>query len=107
MDSGCAEITCDAVFDETNDSQKEQVDLDLVNDEEAPCDVLQRVVIGHVRPQDPSDQPQGHSPNDTTPPKQGHDQDEDEGEDEHHDQVQEESNDEGGDEDSGDKEENN
>jgi hypothetical protein len=107
MDSGCAEITCDAVFDETNDSQKEQVDLDLVNDEEAPCDVLQRVVIGHVRPQDPSYQPQGHSPNDTTPPKQGHDQDEDEGEDEHHDQVQEESNDEGGDEDSGDKEENN
>jgi hypothetical protein len=28
------------VFDETNSSQKEQVDLDLVDDEEAPCDVL-------------------------------------------------------------------
>jgi hypothetical protein len=40
MDSGCVEITCDTVFDETNGSQKEQVDLDLVDDEEAPCDAL-------------------------------------------------------------------
>jgi hypothetical protein len=40
MDSSCVEITCDVVFDETNSSQKEQVDLDLVDDEEAPCDVL-------------------------------------------------------------------
>jgi transposase InsO family protein len=55
-DSGCVETTCDAVFDETN-SQKEQVDLDLVDDEEAPCDALQRIVIGDVRPQDPSNQP--------------------------------------------------
>jgi hypothetical protein len=37
---GCVVTTCDAVFDETNDSQKEQVDLDLVDDEEAPCDAL-------------------------------------------------------------------
>jgi hypothetical protein len=36
----CVETTCDAVFDETNGSQKEQVDLDLVDDEEAPCDAL-------------------------------------------------------------------
>jgi hypothetical protein len=28
------------VFDETNGSQKEQVDLDLVDDEEAPCDAV-------------------------------------------------------------------
>jgi hypothetical protein len=45
---------CDAVFDETNDSQKEQVDLDLIDDEEAPCGVLQRMTIDDVRPQDPS-----------------------------------------------------
>jgi hypothetical protein len=38
--TGCVETTCDAVFDETNGSQKEQVDLDLVDDEEAPCDAL-------------------------------------------------------------------
>jgi hypothetical protein len=38
------------VFDETNGSQKEQVDLDLVDDEETPCDALQRMTIGDVRP---------------------------------------------------------
>jgi hypothetical protein len=65
---GCVETTCDAVFDETNDSQKEQVDLDLIDDEEATCDALQRMTIGNVRPQDPSNQPQETSPNSTTPP---------------------------------------
>jgi hypothetical protein len=68
MDSGCVKITCAAVFDETNGSQKEQVDPDLVDEEEAQCDALQRMAIGDVRPQDPSNQPQGHFPNDTTPP---------------------------------------
>jgi hypothetical protein len=87
MTTGSVETTCDAVFDETNDSQKKQVDLDIVDDEEAPCDVLQRMVICDVRPQDPSDQPQGTSPNDTTPPAQELDQDEHEETDEHHDQV--------------------
>jgi hypothetical protein len=32
-DSDCVEITCDMVFAKTNDSQEEQVDLDLINDE--------------------------------------------------------------------------
>jgi hypothetical protein len=41
------------VFDEINGSQKEQVDFDLVDDEEAPCDALRRMVIGDIRPQDP------------------------------------------------------
>jgi hypothetical protein len=61
-DSGFIEITYDVVFYETNGSQKEQVDLDLVDDEEAPCDALQRMAIGDIKPQDPSDQPQGQSP---------------------------------------------
>jgi hypothetical protein len=56
--TSCVETTCDAVFVETNDSQKEQVDLDLVDDEEALCDALQRMAIGEVRPQDPNDQSQ-------------------------------------------------
>jgi hypothetical protein len=47
------------------------------------------MTIGDIRPQDPSDQPLGQTPSDTTPPTQGLDQDEHEGEDEHHDQVQE------------------
>jgi hypothetical protein len=66
--TGCIETICDAVFDETNGSQKEQIDLDLVDDEEASCDALQRMAISDVRPQDPNDQPQEPSPNDTTPP---------------------------------------
>jgi hypothetical protein len=39
-DSGCVETMCDAVFDETNDSQVEQYDLDDIEDEETPCDAL-------------------------------------------------------------------
>jgi hypothetical protein len=38
--TGCVETTFEAMFDETNGSQKEQVDLDLIDDEEAPCDAL-------------------------------------------------------------------
>jgi hypothetical protein len=89
------------VFDETNGSQKEQVDL--VDDEEAPCDALQRMAIGDVRPQDPSNQPQENSPNDTTPPTQGLGQSNHEEDVEPNDQGREESNDQGGDEDDGDK----
>jgi hypothetical protein len=102
--TSCVETMCDVVFDETNSSQKEQVDLDIVDDEEAPCDALQRMAIGDVRPRDPNGQPQEQSPNDTTPPAQERDQDEHAEEDEHHDQIQKKSNDQGGgDEDDGDK----
>jgi hypothetical protein len=38
--TSCVEIMCDTVFDKTNGSQKEQVDLDLVDDEEASCDAM-------------------------------------------------------------------
>jgi hypothetical protein len=66
-DSDCVETTCDTVFDETNGSQVEQYDLDIVYDEEAPYEALQRMAIRDVRPQDPSE-PQ--APNDNTPPTQ-------------------------------------
>ena len=62
---------CNAVFDETNGSQKDQVDLDLADDEEAPGDALQRMAIDDVRPQDPNDQPQETFSNNTTAPAQG------------------------------------
>jgi transposase InsO family protein len=39
-DSSCIETTCDVMFDETNGSQVEQYDLDIIDDEEAPCDAL-------------------------------------------------------------------
>jgi hypothetical protein len=64
----CVETTYDTVFDETNDSQKKQVDLDLIDDEEASCDALHRMTIGDMSLQDLSNQPQKTSPNDTTPP---------------------------------------
>jgi hypothetical protein len=51
--------------------------------------------IGNVRPQDPSNQSQETSPNDTTPSTQGLDQDNHEEDDEPNDQDQEESNDHG------------
>jgi hypothetical protein len=38
------------MFDETNGSQVEQYDLNVVDDEEAPCETLQRMAIGDVRP---------------------------------------------------------
>jgi hypothetical protein len=47
-DSSCVETTCNVVFDETNGSQVEQYDLDIVNDEEYPCEALQRMAIGDV-----------------------------------------------------------
>jgi hypothetical protein len=54
-DSGCVETTCDTVFDETNGSQVEKYDLDVVDDEEAPCDTMERMAIGDVRPHDLSE----------------------------------------------------
>jgi hypothetical protein len=101
--TGCVEITCDTVFDETNGYQKEQVDLDLIDDEEALCDALQRMSIGDVSPQDSSNQPQETSPNDTTSPTQGLDQDNHEEDVEANDQGEKESNDQVGDGDDGDK----
>jgi hypothetical protein len=101
--TGCVETTYDVFFDETNGSQKEQVDLDLIDDEKAPRDALQRKAIGDVRPQNPSNQPQETSPNDPTTPAQGLDQDNHEEDVEPDDQGQEESNNQGEDEDDGDK----
>jgi hypothetical protein len=71
-DPDCIETTYDTVFDETNGSQVDQYDLDVVDDEEAPCDALQRMTIRDVRPQDPSEHQANQAPNDTTPPTQDH-----------------------------------
>ena len=38
----------DIVFDETNGSRVEQVDLDELDDEEAPCIALRNMSIGDV-----------------------------------------------------------
>jgi hypothetical protein len=84
------------VFDETNGSQVKQYDLDVIDDEEAPSDVLQSVAIGDVRPQDPSEPQTNSALNDTTPPTQDHEQGKEDEQDEY------QTHDQGGDEDDGD-----
>ena len=97
--SGCVEVTCDAVFDETNGSQVEQFDLDIVDDEEAPCDALRKMAIGEVRPRDPNEVQDLPSSNEAAPPTQENDQDQEDDEDQDDDQDQNDGNDQGGDED--------
>jgi hypothetical protein len=50
--TGLVEVSCDIMFDETNGSQVEQVDLDELDDEEAPCIMLRNMSIGDVCPQE-------------------------------------------------------
>jgi hypothetical protein len=50
--TGSVEVSCDIVFDETNGSQVEQVDLDELYDEEAPCVMLRNMSIGDVCPKE-------------------------------------------------------
>jgi hypothetical protein len=52
---GLVEVSCDIVFDETNGSQIEQVDLDELDDEEAPCIALRNMSIRDVCPQEPEE----------------------------------------------------
>jgi hypothetical protein len=44
--TGLVEVSCDIVFNETNGSQVEQVNLDELDDEEAPCVALRNMSIG-------------------------------------------------------------
>jgi hypothetical protein len=46
------------VFDETNGCQVEQVDLDELDDEEAPCVTLRNMPIGDVCPKESEEPPQ-------------------------------------------------
>jgi hypothetical protein len=97
------------VFDETNDSQVEQVDLDELDDEEAPCVVLRNMYIGDVCPKESEEatqaQDQPSSSNQASPPTQDEDQSQnDENEDQEIEPPQEEDNDQGGDEENEDKE---
>jgi hypothetical protein len=66
------------VFDETNGSQVEQVDLDEQDDEEAPCFALRNMSIGDACPKE-SEEPtqakyQQSSSNQASPPTQDEDQ---------------------------------
>jgi hypothetical protein len=103
------EVSCDIVFDETNGSQEEQVDLDELDDEEAPCVALRNMSIEDACPKESEEptnaQDQPSSSIQASPPTQDEDQAQD---DENEDQVdeppQEEGNDQGGDDNDQDKE---
>jgi hypothetical protein len=90
------------VFGETNGSQVEQVDLDELDDEEAPCVALRNMSIGDVCPKEseelPHTQDQPSSSMQASPPTQDEDQaQDDEDEDREDELTQEEGNDQGGD----------
>jgi hypothetical protein len=108
--SGLVEVCCDVVFDETNGSQVEQVDLDEIGDEEAPCVALRNMSIGDVCPKESEESPNAQdrpsSSMQASPPTQDEDEAQnDEGEDQGVESPQEESNDQGGDAHDQDKEE--
>jgi hypothetical protein len=104
--TGLVEVSCDIVFDETNGSQVEQVDLDELDDEEAPCVALRNMSIEDVCPKESEEPPQAQdqpsSSMQASPPTQDADlaQDDEDQEDE---PPQEEDMDQGGDEDAQDK----
>jgi hypothetical protein len=107
--TGLVEVSYDIVFDETNGSQVEQVDLDEL-DEEAPCVALRNMSIGDVCPKESEeplrtqDQPSSSSMQ-ASPPTQDEDQaQDDENEDQEDELPQEEDNDQGGDANDQDKE---
>jgi hypothetical protein len=98
------EVSYDIVFDETNGSQVEQVDLDELDDEEAPCVALRNMSIGVVCPKEfeepTQSQDQPSSSMQASPTTQDQDQaQDDEDEDQEDEPPQEEDMDQGGDED--------
>jgi hypothetical protein len=106
--TGLVEVSCDIVFDETNGSQVEQVDLDELDDEEAPCIALRSMSIGDVCPKEseepPQTQDQSSSSMQGSPPTQDEEQDHDDDEDQEDEPPQEEDNHQGGDQVNKDKE---
>jgi hypothetical protein len=90
------------VFDETNGSQVEQVDLDELDDEETPCVTLRNMSIGDVCPKESEEptqaQDQPSSSIQASPPTQDEElTQDDENEDQEDEPPQEEDNGQGGD----------
>jgi hypothetical protein len=71
---GLVEVSSDVVFDETNGSPREKVDLDDVDEEEIPTAVIRKMAIGDVRPQELQEQDQPSSSIMVQPPTQDDEQ---------------------------------
>jgi hypothetical protein len=104
--TGLVEVSCDIVFDETNGSQVEQVNLDELDDEEAPCIALRNMSIGDVCPKESKEslqaQDQPPSSNQASPPTQ--DEEQAQNKDQEDEPPQGEDNNQGGDDNDKDKE---
>jgi hypothetical protein len=68
--SGLVEVTSYVVFDETNGSPREQVDLDDIDEDEVLTAAMRTMAIGDVRPQEPQEQDQSSSSTLVHPPTQ-------------------------------------
>jgi hypothetical protein len=92
--SGLVEVSSDVVFDETNGSPREQIDLDDIDEDEVSTAAMRTMVIGDVRPQELHEQDQPSSSTMVHPPTQDNVQvPQEEGKDQggaHEDQVMEE-----------------
>jgi hypothetical protein len=102
------EVSCDIVFDESNGSQVEQVDLDELDDEEAPSIALRNMSICDVCPKESKESPhaqdQPSSSIQVSTPTQVEEIAQEEDEDQDDEPPQEEGIDQGGDEYNQDKE---
>jgi hypothetical protein len=72
--SGLVEVSSDVVFDETNGSPREQVDLDDVDEDAIPTVAMRTMAIGDVRPQELQEQDQPSSSTMVHPPTQDDEQ---------------------------------
>jgi hypothetical protein len=72
--SRLVEVSSDIVFDETNGSPREQVDLNDVDEDEVPTAATRIMAIGDVRPQEHQDQDQPSSSTLVHPPTQDEEQ---------------------------------
>jgi hypothetical protein len=68
--SGLVEVSSDVVFDETNGSPREQVDLDDVDEDEVPTVAMRIIAIGDVQSQEQQEQDQPSSSTLVHPPTQ-------------------------------------
>jgi hypothetical protein len=50
------EVSSDVVFDETNGSPREHVDLDDIDEDDVPTAAMRTMAIGDVRPQEQQEQ---------------------------------------------------
>jgi hypothetical protein len=68
--SGLVEVSSDVVFDETNGSPREQVDLDDIDEDDVPTATMRTMAIGDVRPQEQQEKDQPPSSTMVHPPTQ-------------------------------------